>query len=196
MNATPRLVRAAILFSMVVSATALSVVAQSAAVEGQVERQAVAQVASREWVAETLAEIVERIPPISEAARLRRRLAHATFCLPQNAIGILYYALNQLIGSVLCTQEMNEMTVVVTRFPFGASLGRYIFVSVPLLSERTVRHEYGHTMQGYVHGPFYLLLEGVTSFVRATAATLFPSLAKTYYERWPENEANELGGVR
>lgn len=143
-----------------------------------------------------LAEIVGRIPSISEETRLRRSLAHAIFCLPQNVLGILYYALNQVTGSVLCTQEMNEMTVVVTRLPFGASLGRYIFVSVPLLSEKTVRQEYGHTMQGYKHGPFYLLLEGVTSFVRATAATIFPSLAKTYFDPRPENEANALGGVR
>jgi hypothetical protein len=186
----------ALLFWLVGSLTTLPAFSEPVSADAQVAPALVSQTSPRDRIAEALAEIVGRIPSIPEETRLRRSLAHATFCLPQNVLGILYYALNEMTGSILCTQEMNEMTIVVTRLPFGASLGRYIFVSVPLLSEKTVRHEYGHTMQGYKHGPFYLLLEGMTSFVRATAATIFPSLAKTYYERWPESEANELGGVR
>lgn len=193
MKASAKVALLTLLFGVVVSTVALRAVSQS--VE-QVEPQAESQAASREQVAETLAEIVGKIEPISEETRMRRSLAQATFCLPQNVLGILCYAFNQLIGSVLCRQEMNEMTVVVTRLPFGASLGRYIFVSAPLLTERIVRHEYGHAMQGYVHGPFYLLLEGTASFISATATAIFPSLAMKYYERWPENEAHELGGVR
>jgi len=180
----------------IASVTALPAASESVSVEAPADARAADRSVRQEWVVGTLAEIIDGIEPISEEVRLRRSLAHATFCLPQNVLGILYYAFNQLFGSVLCTQEMNEMTVVVTGLPFGASLGRYIFVSVPLLNERAVRHEYGHAMQGYRHGPFYLLLEGTASFVEVLAAVIVPSLADSYFDRWPESEANELGGVQ
>ena len=193
---TMRLARDSILLGLVIFLAAVPAFPEPVSADAQVNPHAVSQPVSQDPIAETLAEIVGKIPSIPEETRLRRSLAHATFCLPQDVLGILYYAFNQLIGSVLRTQEMNEMTIVVTRLPFGASLGRYIFVSVPLLSEKTVRHEYGHTMQGYKHGPFYLLLEGTASFVQVVASVVFPSLAPGYYDRWPENEANQLGGVR
>ena len=146
-------------------------------------------------IAERLDAIVESIPAIPAETRLRRRLAHATFCLPQNVLGILYYGLLQVLGDVLDTWEMNEMTIVVTGNPLGASLGRYIFVPAFALTEDAVRHEYGHTMQGYRHGPFYLLFEGAASFLQAAISVVFPSYARGYFDRWPENEADELGGV-
>jgi hypothetical protein len=188
---------AVILLGLVVSLTAFSASPEGVSADTRIDdARPVDQTSQQAWVAETLSGIVGTIPAISDETQLRRSLAQATFCLPQNVLGILYYAFVQVAGGILGVQEMNEMTVIVTRFPFGVSLGRYIFVPVPLLSEKTVQHEYGHAMQGYKHGPFYLLFEGATSFVQATAATIFPSLADGYYERWPENEASELGGVR
>jgi hypothetical protein len=144
---------------------------------------------------EVLSEILAKIEPIPYESIARRSVAQETFCLPQNALGILYFAVLQISGGVLTTASMNETTVVVTRFPAGASLGRYIFVSRALLSESTLRHEYGHTLQGYRHGPFYLLLEGLVSFVQAGISLVSPSFAAAYFERWPEDEANRLGGV-
>ena len=146
-------------------------------------------------IAERLDAIVESIPSIASETRLRRRLAHATFCLPQNVLGILYYGLLRATGGVLGTREMNEITIVVTGNPFGVSLGRYIFVPSFALTEAAVRHEYGHTMQGYRHGPFYLLFEGAVSFIQAAISVVVPSFARGYFDRWPENEADELGGM-
>lgn len=142
-----------------------------------------------------LAAIVGNIEPISQGERVRRNIAHATFCLPQNVLGTLYYGLLRLTGNVVDTVDMNEVKIIVTRTPFGASLGKYIFVSKSLQTEDTVRHEYGHTVQGYKHGPFYLLFEGLASFVQAAFSLISPSFADGYFDRWPENEANELGGV-
>ena len=142
-----------------------------------------------------LATILDHIEPISRETQVSRSIAHATFCLPQNVLGTLYYGLLQLTGSVVTTADMNEVTIIVTRTPFMVSLGKYIFVSRALLTENVVRHEYGHTMQGYTHGPFYLLFEGLTSFVQAVVSLCRPSFAKGYFDRWPENEADELGGV-
>jgi hypothetical protein len=144
---------------------------------------------------QSLSEILTKIEPLSTESRIRRDVAQATFCLPQNVLGILYFAALQLSGEVLTTARMNETTVVITRVPAGVSLGRYIFVSRSLLSESTLRHEYGHTLQGYEHGPFYLMLEGVVSFVQAGISLVSPSYAAGYFQRWPENEANRLGGV-
>lgn len=144
---------------------------------------------------QALAAIVDSIEPISQGATVRRRIAHATFCLPQNILGILYYGLLQLTGSVLGTADMNETMIIVTSAPTVVSLGKYIFIHTTMQTENTVRHEYGHTMQGYRHGPFFLLFEGLASLVQATISLLSPPFAEAYFDRWPENEANELGGV-
>ncbi len=145
--------------------------------------------------AQDFATMVSNIAPVSQETRVRRNIAHASFCLPQNVLGTLYYGLLQLTGNVVGTAEMNEMKIIVTRTPFGVSLGKYIFVSTSLQTEKTVRHEYGHTMQGYKHGPFYLPFEGLVSFVQAAISLISPSFADRYFDRWPENEANELSGV-
>ena len=145
--------------------------------------------------ARDLATIVSDIAPVSQEIRVRRNIAPATFCFPQTVLGTLYYGLLQLTGNVVNTADMNEMKIIVTRTPFGASLGKYIFVSESLQTESTIRHEYGHTMQGYKHGHFYLLFEGLVSFVQAAFSLISPSFADGYFDRWPENEADEFGGV-
>jgi hypothetical protein len=146
-------------------------------------------------VPQDLAIIVRNIPAISQETRVRRDIAQATFCLPQNVLGILYYALLQLTGNVVGTADMNEMRIIVTRTPFGASLGQFLFVNASMLTESTVRHEYGHTMQGYRHGPFFLLIDGLASFVQAGISLVSRPFAEAYFDRWPENEADVLGGV-
>jgi len=142
-----------------------------------------------------LASIVQRIEPISREQLVRRRIAQMTFCLPQTVLGVLFYAGLQLTGMVRDAATLNEVTVIEMPLPAGVSLGGFVFVGTPLLTENVVRHEYGHVLQGYHHGPFYLLLEGVASLAQAVVSILSPTFAAGYYERWPESEANELGGV-
>ena len=50
-----------------------------------------------------------------------------------------------------------EMTIVITRLPIGASLGKTMILHISLQTENAIRHKYGHTMQGYKRGPFFLL---------------------------------------
>lgn len=142
-----------------------------------------------------LSTIIHNFPRVSKETQVHRSIAQATFCLPQNVLGTLFYGLLQLTGSVVDTADVNEIKIVVTRLPIGASLGQYIFLGKSVLTENAVRHEYGHTMQGYKHGPFYLLFEGLVSFVQAAFSLISPSFADGYFDRWPESEANELGGV-
>jgi hypothetical protein len=146
--------------------------------------------------AQDLTVIASKLAPLSQKTMLLRRIAQATFCLPQNILGTLVYGLLQLTGTVVETVVMNEVTIVVTTAPLGASLGKYIVIHTSLQTENAIRHEYGHTMQGYIHGPFFLLFEGAVSFMQAAYSMISPSFAERYYDRWPENEANEFGGVR
>jgi hypothetical protein len=146
--------------------------------------------------ASNLSAISSRIEPISRDTLLRRNLAQATFCLPQNVLGIFFYGVLRLAGLVMEEGFLNEVKVIVVKLPIGVSLGRFIFIGDAFLSENTVRHEVGHTLQGYRHGPFYLLLEGAASFTQAAISLISPSFAAGYFTRWPENEADELGGVR
>lgn len=161
----------------------------------QAEPDVVDRTTDEARIVEHLGTIIECIPPIATEEKLRRRVAHATFCLPQNVLGILFYGFLQAAGQVVHTQEMNETTIVVIGPRVGASLGRYLFVPASFLTEAVVRHEYGHVMQGYRRGPFYLLFEGMASFLQAALSIVSPTFAAGYFDRWPENEANELGGV-
>ncbi len=140
--------------------------------------------------------IVGHLDPISQETLVRRNLAQATFCLPQNVVGILFRAWLELTGGVVETATINEVTIVVTKEPIGVSLGSFVFVGKSVLSENVVRHEVGHTLQGYRHGPFYLLLEGSASIVQVAISLISRTFARGYFTRWPEDEANTLGGVR
>ena len=81
----------------------------------------------------------------------------------------------------------------------GVSLGKFIFVpkgSSEKASEFLLHHEYGHTIQSLILGPFYLPLIGAPSF----AWNRLPYFArkrkktgKSYYSAVFERTANELG---
>ncbi len=79
---------------------------------------------------------------------------------------------------------------------FGLSLGNYIFLSENK-SQENVKHEYGHSRQSEKWGPLYLLAIGIPSVTMNIISRMFRGsrFAKNYYNRWPENEADELGGV-
>lgn len=136
---------------------------------------------------------VSSIVPIGADVCVRRNLAHATFCLPQNLLGILYHGVLELAGLVVTTANVNEAKIIVTRVPFGVSLGRFLFIGESRVGEKGVRHEVGHMLQGYIHGPFYLVFEGLASLIQATVSPFIPSFAASYYDRWPEDEADRLG---
>ena len=57
-------------------------------------------------------------------------------------------------------------------------------------------HEYGHTIQSLIFGPFYLLAVGIPSLVWS----FWPALVKkreqeriSYFSAYPERWANQLG---
>jgi len=77
---------------------------------------------------------------------------------------------------------------------WGVSLGSYTFLSekyTPL----TVRHEYGHSIQSMRWGPLYLLVVGLPSITMNILTSAGKLRGTTYYDRWPENEADRLAGI-
>lgn len=178
---------AALLFCLITLLLGISSHATESTASGESTSSEVASISKRLEIA------IDSILPISRELTIRRRIAQATFCLPQSILGGLLYGLLQLSGSVVGTATMNEVTIVVTDAPVAVSLGAYIVVHESLIRENVLRHEYGHTMQGYKHGPFFLLLEGTVSLVQAAISLISPSFAAGYYDRWPEDEATALG---
>jgi len=89
-----------------------------------------------------------------------------------------------------------------SRFISGVSLGRYIILKPRSDYAQTVPHEYGHSVQSVWWGPLYLLVIGLPS---ALGNNLWDRVfhrnwtakkrLEWYYGRWPEKQADELGGV-
>ena len=87
-----------------------------------------------------------------------------------------------------------------SRFISGVSLGQYIFLADDNLI--TIKHEHGHSIQSRRYGPLYLIVVGIPS---AVCNNLWDRLFhkswpaqrrhEWYYSRWPEKQADRLGGV-
>lgn len=116
-----------------------------------------------------------------------------TWCLPQNIAGAIMWLIFKWRG---CETEFFKWRVVTRWKRFdGVSLGQFIFVNENE-SERTVKHEYGHTRQSLMLGWFYLLAIGLPSLIWAGCFGKYRvkhnvSYYKFYTERW----ADKLGGV-
>lgn len=72
----------------------------------------------------------------------------------------------------------------------GVSLGKYILLNTPTTVD--ICHEYGHCRQSKMLGPFYLLVVGLWSAIRAQFGLYKEG---EYYNGYPEKWADRLGGV-
>lgn len=108
--------------------------------------------------------------------------------LPQNLLGLLLRAIYKGHDS-----EYNDSIVRrSTKMSGGISLGRYIIIN-QWSTEKTVKHEYGHTLQSKKLGWLYLLLVGLPSILHAAFC---PCKRHSYYDVYPERWADKLGGVK
>ena len=114
--------------------------------------------------------------------------------LPQNLLGLL---VRWLWSTTFLSKYMEcEVYIITSCFIPGASLGKYIFLNYRTRRGyfyKTVRHEYGHYLQGKISGPLYLLVIGLPSLVNNIRARYNDHVFATYYERYPEKWATELG---
>jgi hypothetical protein len=112
-----------------------------------------------------------------------------TWCLPQTLLGLTI----QAFFKIKSRTKYKLATVVELDCNFGVSLGKYILIGSGRKTEKTVMHEYGHTIQSFILGPLYLLAVGMPSVIR-NIVTRFVEI--DYYSGYPENWADKLGGVK
>lgn len=110
--------------------------------------------------------------------------------LPQHLLATLVI---RVTGAVKASEHKGA-SVYLTHFLPGISLGEYIILRRGA-SRRTVLHEYGHTVQSRMLGPLYLLVVGIPSLSMNLLTRAGVLRADRYYDRWPENWADRLGGV-
>ena len=109
--------------------------------------------------------------------------------LPQNLVGLLFLLF--IKGEVKHT--LQGITFFYSkRFPGGISLGSYIILGYA--NEKSIKHEYGHSIQSRYIGWLYLLVVGLPSLLHAAFHDC-RSLGKTYYHYWTERWANRLVGL-
>ena len=112
--------------------------------------------------------------------------------LPQNIIGLLV----MLFTKKQAPRERYNGTII-TRWKYGSgvSLGQFIFVS-KYADEDTVKHEYGHYLQGLRLSWLYLFVVGIPSFCWAAFGGRYRRKHnKSYYDFYTERWADRLGGV-
>lgn len=121
--------------------------------------------------------------------------------LPQYLISLLFWIV--LRPFLVYRFKHNEVLVYAWRW---RSLGSLSIGFLIIISERndlgepiseismmrTLQHEYGHTIQSQIVGPFFLLAIGIPSFIRAIYFTIFQP-NKGYYDIIFEKTADDLG---
>jgi hypothetical protein len=133
-----------------------------------------------------------------------RTLALALWELPQNLLGVARF------GIALTRRRVERVTLdrgrVMIELREGAavSLGSFVLWTrtdnpwVPVGAENR-DHEFGHSIQSRKLGPLYLPVVGVPSTMRVVYAVTY-RIARGkrwahYYDGWPENSADRLGGA-
>lgn len=111
--------------------------------------------------------------------------------LPQNLLGLLLRLIYKGHDSIYEDAIVRRST----KMKGGISLGRYIIIN-QWSTDKTLKHEYGHTIQSKRLGWFYLLLVGLPSIVWAClyGSVIKPTL-NGYYKFITECSADRLGGV-
>jgi len=124
--------------------------------------------------------------------------------LPQNLLGLSLLSLEVAAGTVRGV-EVDGGRVVIESDVAAVSLGLFVFWSRKsnrwfALDEANREHEIGHSFQSRMLGPAYLPLVGVPSALRALYAVAYREVTGRrwlrYYEAYPEDWADRLGGVR
>jgi hypothetical protein len=123
---------------------------------------------------------------------------------PQTALGAAMLAVEAARKRIVHV-EVEDGRLVVESKGTGISLGHIVFWSRENsrwhdLDVRNRAHELGHTRQSRMLGWLYLPVVGLPSISRAAYALVYRELTgrqwTRYYDGYPENWADRLGGVR
>lgn len=113
--------------------------------------------------------------------------------LPQNIIGLLVLLFAKLQGAK--SEKYNGALITKWKYSSGVSLGQFIFVS-KTAREQTIKHEYGHYLDGTCLGWLYLLIIGLPSIIWASCFWKYRAKKQiSYYAFYTEKRADALGEV-
>jgi len=131
--------------------------------------------------------------------------------LPQHLLAL---ALIRLLGAKKCLYQSGATGDLVryywlyipsgwfSAFISGVSLGQYIILPEKSADRITILHEHGHSRQSAILGLLYLIVVGIPSVLGNLWDRLLhrswtsAQRQKWYYSRWPEKQADRLGGVK
>lgn len=115
--------------------------------------------------------------------------------LPQAIVGFIIY-IHMFSNAQLVERSKGVIWVFNTRFYSGISLWPFIILKRDKPVDRA--HEYGHTIQSRRWGWLYLPVVGLASVVHLWFRDngWIWDRKSDYYAVWPENKADELGGVK
>lgn len=112
--------------------------------------------------------------------------------LPQNILGLLFLLF--LKGEK--KHKLYGITFYVAKgFSGGISLGKYIIMG--FMTEKKIRHEYGHCVQSKWLGPLYLIIIGLPSICWVGIHRLKCVAERwEYWEFYTESWADKIAGVK
>ena len=115
----------------------------------------------------------------------------ATWGIIQNVIGLLLWLILLIINPKRRIQMFYGDIVSEWKIKRSLSLGIFIFLGRN--DQRIVVHEYGHSIQSMILGPFYLILIGIPSLIWSMCFNKYRTKnRKNYYLFYTERWANKL----
>lgn len=123
--------------------------------------------------------------------------------LPQNLLGLILMAIMKIRRKTVKVESESNHYFIETPNT-GVSRGLFVFWTPAgnrfshLINDCRM-HEYGHTRQSVMLGPFYLLIVGIPSLLRVFYSKWYRKQYgrnwENYFNAFQENWADKLGGV-
>ena len=117
----------------------------------------------------------------------------------QHIAALLVISYYKLTKGVVKVEDFKGRKIYIVRpsnMMTAVSFGHYIIMGSDYEDDQTKLHEYGHTIQSLWLGPLYLFTVGIVSALFNLISRANSKFAANYYNRWPENQADKLGGVK
>ncbi len=120
-----------------------------------------------------------------------------TWGIIQNIVGLLCLLWLLLTGKHGRIYGFNEAVITEWERRDSVALGMFVFFGHGRdeNAPRMLRHEYGHTVQSIILGPFFLPVIGLPSFLWAAGLWKRKKTKGSYFDFYTESWADRLGGV-
>ncbi len=120
-----------------------------------------------------------------------------TWGIIQNLSGLVCLLWLMLTGKHGRIYRFKEAVVTDWERRDSVALGMFVFFGHGRdeNAPRMLRHEYGHTVQSVILGPFFLPVIGLPSFIWAAGGWKRKKKKGSYFDFYTEHWADRLGGV-